>query len=89
MARLFQKYVTSEGRSEIPPDDESNKVVLDGFTDGFNREKTGSSAFKLSDFVDEGQKEESSGVNMDTIMPMYVFMHGLRNLIQALKGMAI
>ena len=84
MARLFQKYVTPEGRSELP--DEDNKLVLDGYTDGFNREKTGSSAFKISDVVGEGTLGSEKGLDMDTILPIYVLLHGLRNLIQSLKG---
>jgi hypothetical protein len=89
VARLFQKYVTPEGRTEIPPDDEDNKVVLDGYTDGFKRDKTSSNAFKMSDVVGEGTlatEKGLQGMDMDTILPIYVLLHGLRNLIQSLKG---
>lgn len=90
MARIFQKYVTSEGRTDIPPEGEDNKEILDGFTDGVTRDKSSAAAFKFEDYIgDEKKKADGGGLNVDSAISIYLVMHGIRNMIQSIKGMTI
>jgi hypothetical protein len=98
MARIFQKYVTPEGLTDAPPGDEPpkediNRVVTSG---GVGLTKVGGSSVTMEsllkgfqqgkDAVDE-QEQKTPEITMESVMPIYMVLTGIRNIIQSLNGM--
>ena len=91
MARIFQKYVTDEGRSETPPSivDSALRQVSAGRKEGDPQPKLGGSSIKMSDLSMEGEhEEEGEEGGMDNAISMYILMKGLRNMMQYMMKMS-
>jgi hypothetical protein len=87
MARIFQKYVTEQGRSETPPSiiDSALRQVSSGRKEGDPQPKLGGSSIKMSDMAMGNPKEaDTEDDDMDTSF----MMKGMRNMVQMFKFMA-
>lgn len=86
MARIFHKYVHLNDEPEEPQDDVrggSNKETV------FNPvPKNGGSAVSFDGLIGQGEQKDSK-MDIETVVPIYLLLHGIRNLIQSLKGMEV
>lgn len=84
-SRIFQKYVTSEGRTSEPPqvmDDDSAPIIakaLGGVS--INSDSLSNGSILTNNSLNE--------VSIESAVSMMLMMRGLRQLIMSLKGLQL
>jgi hypothetical protein len=88
MARIFQKYVTEEGRSETPPEiiEPILAKISAGHRDGDKAKSNTKNAFGASDMMDSGKREMDDDTEDDDDMSS--MMKGMRNMMNMMKVMS-
>ena len=90
MARIFQKYVTPEGRSIIPPEGEELLKQLVEEKE-YSAPNIGGGAITMGSLMkDEGKKiteDEDEEEDMKSATPAMAVMVGIRSITQLLNGM--
>jgi hypothetical protein len=101
MARIFQKYVTPEGRTEVSPEVEPEYPIEDDSNPFEEEDKPtttlqfGGNAIKMSD-IDTGgrtpnvaKEKEPSIVDVESAISMYLVMNGIRKMMQSFREMSL
>jgi hypothetical protein len=90
MARIFQKYVTEEGRSETPPEiiEPILAKVSAGHREGDKAKSNTKNAFGSSDMMDNGKRDMDDDKDEDDDDDMTSMMKGMRNMMSMMKVMS-